>query len=273
MSREHLPPLRDRLDVARIGTWDGLRLDFPGFIGDYVFRGQNSSRMRLQSTLERFLAESGADPWLAERDLIDRFRRRAKVFLPPALTPRDDDPHGWLGLMQHYGAPTRFLDFTESPFIATHFAVARPSDDCHAVWAVKKAWCRDQATRAVQEWMGCEALEAMIATGELAPTIVRDLLSPAALAMTVRPFALLTEPAFYDPRQSVQQAVFLCQSHVDVPFEEHLPDVGDNVFLWEIPKALRRKALDELHYMGISDATMFPGLEGLARSLHTIRLR
>jgi hypothetical protein len=43
-----------------------------------------------------------------------------------------------LAIAQHYGVPTRLLDFSSDPLIAAYFAVENPQSDAEdiAVWAV-----------------------------------------------------------------------------------------------------------------------------------------
>jgi FRG domain len=54
-----------------------------------------------------------------------------------------NDLASWLALMQHYGTPTRFLDWTMSPFIAAYFAFE--DEACglskrSAIWAINLNW-------------------------------------------------------------------------------------------------------------------------------------
>jgi hypothetical protein len=115
----------------------------------WIWRGQASSSWGLTSRLGREFdqlpkpEEDGVslDYIDIENRLIGFFKERARRVL--ASAPDDHDLLGWLALMQHYGAPTRLLDWTASPFVALYFAYASlDSDEPAALWALNAYFCR-----------------------------------------------------------------------------------------------------------------------------------
>jgi hypothetical protein len=84
------------------------------------FRGCGRSDYKLLPTLYRHPSLSTLEEYAKlEQDLMTRFRQRSLPFHNRSL----QDDWDTLFFMQHYGIPTRLLDWTENPFIALYFAV------------------------------------------------------------------------------------------------------------------------------------------------------
>lgn len=244
-------------DVVPIHSWGAFVSVVAG--PDYkswAFRGQADERWKLFSSLSRHLQRFGVDPaaWPQQELRILRiFRRKAHHFV--TTPPDDDDSFEWLALMQHHGAPTRLLDFTWSPYVAAFFALERATTSA-AVWAVHppSAGNRDirtiRASQAVQQ-------------NDVGPW-VRGNYERHFIPNTER-LAIYGEPHRMNRRLVAQSGRFVMPGVLDAPVEELIP-AAVTKFVLDAP-SLRRDALAELYNMNISHATLFPDLDGLARSL------
>lgn len=85
---------------------------------DIWYRGQASTDWALTPY---FLRLEGRQ---SESTLLKRFKQSAAMLIDTAPKQSFD----WLFLMQHYGVPTRLLDWSESPLVALYFAVENIDD-------------------------------------------------------------------------------------------------------------------------------------------------
>lgn len=107
----------------------------------WVFRGQSNASWHLETSLERKFKPSSdfGEALSREEKAIRTFRELTRGRLDFGANLID-----WLSAMQHYGVPTRLLDFTRSFFVALFFASQNACDTAKdfAVWCLnlKKAF-------------------------------------------------------------------------------------------------------------------------------------
>ena len=249
----------------------------------WMFRG-TAKPCGLKTSLERALTDAGvplSDAPDLERQMLKEFKRRAHFYLHDL--PSDGDVLGWLALMQHHGAPTRLLDWTYSFYVAAFFALAEaisfPEADRQPaiVWALY----RDAFKLASQAPHANRAYESATAgrhwredLGRSDGDIIYDginaylrsvMETPELSVWAINPFRL-------NERLSVQKGVFLCPGHIGMPFEDNLLEntaSPSNLIRFELsttPDA-RREMLEVLDSMNIGNTSLFPGIDGFARSL------
>ena len=252
---------------------------------EWLFRGMHCSGWPLKTSLERTCETQGNNDLCkaanTEYLLYREFRRRYQNYR--AGTP---NPVGieWLSLMQHYGAPTRLLDFTYSFFIAVYFAMEKSCEEScpHAIWAVRSKWVKERGIQLLREGgKDVRYLENVQneQEWELQQPFFESLLN--LLSEDEEPIGHSQEDPLcvfpvnamrLNERSTIQQGVFLCPGKVTKPFEENLKslegfDNEENLVKLIIPDHLRLEALARLHAMNINRASLFPGLQGFAESL------
>lgn len=91
-----------------------------------IYRGQsNCENYELKSSLARNSKLASNE---IEKQMIDEFNSKAHLY-PEGKDYDCKDQLETLAMMQHYGAPTRLMDWSYSPFIALYFAVKNSFND------------------------------------------------------------------------------------------------------------------------------------------------
>ncbi|MBF0510430.1 MAG: FRG domain-containing protein [Deltaproteobacteria bacterium] len=107
--------------------------------GVWLFRGQTDSSWGLIPSIFRGIDslvpkyEDDDAEWITriERDIYREFEQHARQYKPTGQSRWES-----LALAQHYGTPTRLLDWTRSALIAAYFAVATFKPISAAVWCL-----------------------------------------------------------------------------------------------------------------------------------------
>lgn len=103
------------------------------------FRGHAKVIGRLEPKIFRSdmlagVKRAGRDLGNYERSIIENYKREACRFCKLSL----NGDHGqWLVQMQHYGAPTRLLDWSRSVLVALYFAVTDKLETDGELWALE----------------------------------------------------------------------------------------------------------------------------------------
>lgn len=234
----------------------------------WLFRGECDAARELCSSFERTCVLDkieASERGRVESMMIREFKRRFHNYAPTA--PADDAMDEWLALMQHYGAPTRLVDFTYSPLIAAYFAFARVDSrgtDCASIWAVNI----DNLTKKIGDNPRVQLEYSLYQDHQTSESFSRVFMftEPNDLVLSLSPYRL-------NERQSAQRGAFLCQGNISTSLVENLKEflkdpehLKESVIQFTIRKNQKRKVIDDLDNMNINGITLFPDLVGFAES-------
>lgn len=232
---------------------DAWNSELERFRSRYAFRGLSDKNYRLETTLIRLRG----DYFSLERHLLRNFKKYARR----SVVEQDSIWH-WLSVAQHYGLPTRLLDWTYSPYVALHFATANIShfDRDGTIWAVnylKVHQLLPQRLRKILEEEG-----ANVFTVEMLSESVSSLQELTKFGGN--DFALFFEPPSIDDRITNQFGFFSVAPDATRALDSWLKQHPD---LWRriiIPSTLKWEVRDKLDQANITERVLFPGLDGLS---------
>lgn len=229
-----------------------LKDDFSSPNTNIWYRGQSHSSWDLVPGFHR------GDNATSESNLLKRFKQSASMLL-------DKDPvnsFSWMFLMQHYGLPTRLLDWSESPLISLYFALEDyekyPNTDA-VLWCLKPTELNNEANIKIVD------------ENNFIPSFDdEDIISSYAIESVnstrigMNPIAVIATRN--NPRIQAQQGVFTIH-HKDRIAINHLSNTENFLTSYIISSADRSQVLSELKTLGFSKFSLFPELSSISEHI------
>lgn len=233
-----------QLAAKKLTTWDEFKSEVQGLpMRDHIFRGQSrSSEWRLRTSFHR---SSRADlRAFALNDIRELHASTINLTKHGFALENSLDLAAFYALLQHHGYPTPLLDWTYSPYIAAYFAFAdiskKPEEqmgDCRVFTIASRQFNSDIAQK--------NSIEG------------------------IQPHFSLIEPLAIENQRMSNQQGFFALSNVD-DIESHIGDLESlkgSTYLraYDLPKNLRAEVMQDLERMGITAASLFPGMDGICK--------
>lgn len=288
--------------ITEIEHWNDIFRLNQRFMANFIYRGQGNADWPLATSLARMVSNhhpnyiDDAITASYEQRIMDDFQWKYPSYEKGHI-PALHESVEWLSLMQHYGSPTRMLDFSRSMYVALFMAIDGSFFDKSSIWALNINVLNEKV---INDYL-LENNTNVIAGDDLAKLIydkaTKDINSRFACKNSKDEYLYVTRPLLSNERINRQQGLFVIPSSINVGFDEILKCYYDSNLVYnmkfedvvrltdenrygqqaisvlkiEIPKRLKYGLSNLLSQMNITSETMYPGLDGLARSMSCLR--
>lgn len=243
----------------------------------FIFRGHSNH--------EKYSLIPGVFRWkkVSEGYLVGEFSQMEhnilNDFISEACRYISDVPVGdiaaWLEIAQHFGVPTRLLDFTENPLVALYFACAGSPQENASVWiinepAYNKKFFSEFAL--VQTSKSQNAITQIISQ----EIIYQDYQQHVGNLQYIQ-WPWIYKPHHHAERMNLQSSVFMIWGANRQPLNAFL--TNDDYMVENQPTNSERgimchvdiltehksKLLKQLDSLGINEKFVYPGIDGVGR--------
>lgn len=225
--------------------------------GTRWFRGSSSfERHSLMPSLMRHpdIVAGQADPLVME----ERLSTRLKQTSPPFLLHKPDSAYDWLFLAQHFGVPTRLLDWTENPFIALYFALSSNSTDTPVVWAFDPLLWDKKSLNSPN----------LPRIPDPADTTAKNFLDNLKDPLAPRVHSIAIHSMHTNPRVVAQRGTFTVFGLDQTPMEK-MAFAKDCLTSFLIEPSVKQELHQKLLSVGYTHSVVYPDLSGLGIEIKT----
>ena len=220
---------------------------------DFVYRGVSDDAYPLSTTLNR-VCEHNLE---LESHINRSFRKYGYAELK-------DVNSFWqiLATGQHFGLPTRLLDWTYSPLVAAHFVTVdiNEYDKDGAIYCINTYdSLKKQPDELKKELLKRNTSTYTITMLDRHAKNLKDL-----AALSDKPYFLFYEPASGDDRMINQYSLFSLCSDPNYTISDLTKDDEDtSLYKIIIPKEIKLEIRDKLDMINITERVIFPGLDSV----------
>lgn len=278
---EYIDELQHRYAFEVPGREDRVQnassIEYPKFI----FRGHgNHEKYDMLPTILRH-KESGnhltcEETSQSEYSILYSFMSEASGIVP--YSPKDIVP--WLETAQHFGVPTRLLDFTTNPLVALYFTCKGSQEHDGAVWIVNE-------TAYKRIFFGIDATHptSPIPSDQIVGKIVVDEIVHQGSGDHSEPVRYIQYPWIYKPfyrdsRMTSQSSMFMLWAAKRKKLTDFMTrnnfmskdpsckNQAEGVLCHVIiPSGEKQKLLAQLDMCGVTERFIYPGLESIGRDI------
>ncbi len=261
------------IEIIEINDWREI-LDLEIEFSHEIFRGQSDASWPLSSSLERLVRGTAWEEDIPNTEFwfLREFKQKARLYLNDL--PEKNDFISWLSIMQHHGTPTRLIDFSHSFYVACYFSLINSLTDS-AVWAIDPDLLLDISHKIFHikrkglrdEWEDNIYRETNSYLSSLFSTAAND------SGVTTQRGATYVEPFHGHQRFAAQQGIFVVPFDIHISLENNLKSfINSEITKIVIKHKVKETGLAHLRAMNITSETLFPGIDGFAKSIVHKRL-
>jgi hypothetical protein len=228
------------------------------------YRGCGRASYQLKPTLYRHPSKTNANELHdLEKRIASVFTQRSPPFVPQSFVNEWDR----MFFMQHYGIPTRLLDWTESPFVAMYFALTTCQRDANNIVSDDVAlWMLDPSS-----WNQGALSDITFLGGVLDQDQGQvKSYSPSMDLDQRKEMPIMIYGTHNSPRIVAQRGMFALFGKSLEPMEtlyQQQSMKSGCLEKIEIPRQCVDSIAHSLFRKGISDSTVYPDLSGLSMEL------